>query len=173
MVEEARGGILFIDEAYSIVKSDKAKQDSFGREAIDTLMKHMEPPTCVFIFAGYTKEMEEFMRVNAGLARRVPYRYDFLPYNVDEMLDIVPKMCEAKGETLGKVDLCSFQVFVPNNVYQTSSVLQGALNACRKVLEGLERSQLAEQNGGLLGNLLAFAQVFERSYMQLFCSYKN
>ena len=48
------GGVLFIDEAYSIVKKDSSN-DTFGREAIDTIMKHLDPPACVFIFAGYTE----------------------------------------------------------------------------------------------------------------------
>lgn len=60
-VAEAKGGCIFIDEAYSIVKGGGERDSNggqFGREAIDTIMKHMDPPTCVFIFAGYEKPME-------------------------------------------------------------------------------------------------------------------
>jgi SpoVK/Ycf46/Vps4 family AAA+-type ATPase len=74
-VEEAAGGVLFIDEAYSIVKSEKGSQsDSFGKEAIETIMKHLDPPSTVFIFAGYTEPMNDFLRVNDGLGRRIPFR---------------------------------------------------------------------------------------------------
>ena len=61
-----QGGVLFIDEAYCIVKNDKHQKDSFGKEAIETIMKHLDPPACVFIFAGYEQPMEDFIRVNDG-----------------------------------------------------------------------------------------------------------
>ena len=83
-VAEAKGGVLFIDEAYSIVK-DKHQKDSFGKEAIETIMKHMDPPSCVFIFAGYQAQMEEFLKVNDGLNRRIPYRYNFDAYNEGQL----------------------------------------------------------------------------------------
>ena len=93
-VSEAAGGVLFIDEAYSIVKEgggrDGSSGSSFGKEAIDTLMKHLDPPTCVMIFAGYSKEMEDFLSVNPGLARRIPYRYNFQAYTMDQLLQVTP-----------------------------------------------------------------------------------
>ena len=91
-VAEAAGGVLFIDEAYSIVKEgggrDGASGSSFGKEAIDTLMKHLDPPACVMIFAGYSKEMEDFLSVNPGLARRIPYRYTFHAYSTDQLMQV-------------------------------------------------------------------------------------
>ena len=91
-VVEAAGGVLFIDEAYSIVKEgggrDGSSGSSFGKEAIDTLMKHLDPPTCVMIFAGYSKEMEDFLSVNPGLARRIPYRYTFNAYSHDQLMQV-------------------------------------------------------------------------------------
>ena len=91
-VAEAAGGVLFIDEAYSIVKEgggrDGGSGSSFGKEAIDTLMKHLDPPTCVMIFAGYTKEMEDFLSVNPGLARRIPYRYTFNAYTHEQLMQV-------------------------------------------------------------------------------------
>ena len=103
-VAEAAGGVLFIDEAYSIIKEGGGREGagaSFGKEAIDTLMKHMDPPSCVMIFAGYSKEMEDFLTVNPGLARRIPYRYHFHAYNTQQLMQIFTVMCKAKGETLG------------------------------------------------------------------------
>ena len=104
-VQEAAGGVLFIDEAYSIVKEGGGREGSgasFGKEAIDTLMKHMDPPSCVMIFAGYSKEMEDFLTVNSGLARRIPYRYTFHAYTQPQLMQIFLVMCKAKGETLGE-----------------------------------------------------------------------
>jgi SpoVK/Ycf46/Vps4 family AAA+-type ATPase len=102
-VAEAAGGVLFIDEAYSIVKEGGGREGSgasFGKEAIDTLMKHMDPPSCVMIFAGYTSQMEDFLNVNPGLARRIPYRYHFHAYTPEQLQHIFIVMCQAKGETL-------------------------------------------------------------------------
>lgn len=134
-VEEARGGILFIDEAYSIVKSDK--NDSFGREAIDTIMKHMDPPTCVFIFAGYEAQMAQFMQCNAGLARRVPYRYQFNPYSLPELMVILGKMCEAKGEQVS-----------PEVLQQVAAMMHT-----------VDPSVRSEQNAGLVANWLHHSMI--------------
>lgn len=75
-VEEAHGGILFIDEAYSLMNVQKhgSETSQFAKEAIDTIMKHLDPPSCVFIFAGYEQPMDDFLKLNEGLARRIPYR---------------------------------------------------------------------------------------------------
>ena len=71
VIESALGGVLFIDEAYSLYRGE---QDSFGLEAIDTLVKGMEDhrDELVVILAGYTKEMETFLTANSGLASRFP-----------------------------------------------------------------------------------------------------
>lgn len=75
-----------------------SKGEQFGREAIDTIMKHMDPSSCVFIFAGYEKPMEDFLRVNEGLARRIPYRYQVEAYNIDQFCQIFNVMCDSKWE---------------------------------------------------------------------------
>ncbi len=71
VIESALGGVLFIDEAYSLYRGE---QDSFGLEAIDTLVKGMEDhrDELVVILAGYTREMEVFLTANSGLASRFP-----------------------------------------------------------------------------------------------------
>lgn len=75
-VDEAEGGVLLIDEAYSIVG------DSHGKQAIDKIMACMMPPQCLFIFAGYPAEMNKFLDSNPGLRRRAPYRFNFPAYSV-------------------------------------------------------------------------------------------
>ena len=76
VIESALGGVLFIDEAYSLYRGE---QDSFGLEAIDTLVKGMEDhrDELVVILAGYTKEMETFLTANSGLASRFPNKIEF------------------------------------------------------------------------------------------------
>ena len=73
VIESALGGVLFIDEAYSLYRGE---QDSFGLEAIDTLVKGMEDhrDELVVVLAGYTREMEVFLTANSGLASRFPTR---------------------------------------------------------------------------------------------------
>lgn len=85
--KKAYGGILFIDEAYSLVQGDN---DSFGREALDTLIKEMEDnrDKLVVIFAGYKKEMEEFLSRNSGLRSRISDTIIFEDYSESELLRI-------------------------------------------------------------------------------------
>lgn len=136
-VAEAKGGVLFIDEAYSIVKSEKHQKDSFGKEAIETIMKHLDPPSCVFIFAGYEKEMEGFLQVNSGLARRIPYRYTFSAYADDELMEIFVVVCKGKGEDLA-----------PGTAERAKELL-GTVPAEQKLLH----------NAGMINNWVAFAQM--------------
>lgn len=87
ILEKARGGILFIDEAYTLFKKDGS---NFGQEAINTIMKFMEDyrDDIMIIFAGYTKEMEEFFQSNPGLLSRVPNRFLFEDYTNDEIVQL-------------------------------------------------------------------------------------
>lgn len=87
VLESALGGVLFIDEAYTLYKSGN---DTFGQEAIDEILKFMEDhrKDIVLIFAGYTKEMGEFLQSNSGLASRIPTSFDFEDYTPDEIVQI-------------------------------------------------------------------------------------
>ena len=99
VIESALGGVLFIDEAYSLYRGE---QDSFGLEAIDTLVKGMEDhrDELVVILAGYTKEMEGFLTANSGLASRFPNKVEFPDYTADELLDITTVLAKGKGYRL-------------------------------------------------------------------------
>lgn len=101
VIESALGGVLFIDEAYSLYRGE---QDSFGLEAIDTLVKGMEDhrDELVVILAGYTREMETFLTANSGLASRFPNRIEFPDYTAEELLQITRVLAKNKGYTLAE-----------------------------------------------------------------------
>ena len=95
---QAMGGVLFIDEAYSLVDD---RNGSFGDEAINTIVQEMENrrEDLVVIFAGYPKEMEKFLEKNPGLRSRIAFHVPFDDYNADELCDIAKLMAKKDGMT--------------------------------------------------------------------------
>jgi len=91
-LKKAYGGILFIDEAYSLARGG---EKDFGKEAIDCLVKAMEDhkDEFILILAGYQKEMEYFLQTNPGLQSRFPIHIDFPDYTEQELLQIAEQMC--------------------------------------------------------------------------------
>ncbi|WP_445506529.1 stage V sporulation protein K [Niallia sp. 03190] len=99
LVKKALGGILFIDEAYSL---GRGGEKDFGKEAIDTLVKHMEDKQHEFILilAGYSREMEFFLSLNPGLHSRFPLVIDFPDYTTEQLMEIGHRMLEEREYTL-------------------------------------------------------------------------
>lgn len=95
---KARGGILFIDEAYSLVEKDGL----YGDEAINTIVQMMENyrDDVIVIFAGYPDKMERFLEKNEGLRSRIAFHVDFPDYNAEELCDILKLMSKEKGYML-------------------------------------------------------------------------
>jgi SpoVK/Ycf46/Vps4 family AAA+-type ATPase len=98
MCDKAMGGILFIDEAYTLSEQN----DQYGKEAIDTLMKRMEDDRGKFVViaAGYKDQMETFLQMNPGLASRFTHKLHIDDYNEDELLAIFKKMAQKEQYTL-------------------------------------------------------------------------
>ena len=98
---KAKGGVLFIDEAYSLVDD---RSGSFGDEAINTIVQEMENhrEDVVVIFAGYTDRMEEFIEKNPGLRSRISWYVPFPDYTAEELTDIAEHYAEKKGLTVSR-----------------------------------------------------------------------
>jgi SpoVK/Ycf46/Vps4 family AAA+-type ATPase len=99
VIESALGGVLFIDEAYSLYRG---KDDSFGLEAIDALVKGIEDHRdhLLVILAGYTKEMQEFLTSNSGLKSRFPNVIEFPDYTAEQLLEITKSIARSKQYVL-------------------------------------------------------------------------
>jgi SpoVK/Ycf46/Vps4 family AAA+-type ATPase len=102
LVDSALGGVLFIDEAYSLVNEGDGQADRFGNEAVQALLKRAEDDRedLVIILAGYEKQMETFLASNPGLASRFATRVKFPSYSAAELLQIAESVMGRRGDTL-------------------------------------------------------------------------
>lgn len=98
VIQRAMGGVLFVDEAYALA-SGKGEGNSFNEEAVATLIQAMENnrDNLVVIFAGYTKEMQDFLDLNSGIVSRIGYTVDFKDYTVEELMKIFSQMMTKSG----------------------------------------------------------------------------
>ena len=96
VIEKARGGILFIDEAYALWRDD---EKDFGRESIEVLVKELSDGKgdIAFVVAGYPKEMKEFIESNTGLKSRFNFTFEFPDYTPDELFEISKLIVEKKA----------------------------------------------------------------------------
>lgn len=113
VVKSAIGGVLFIDEAYSLYRGE---DDSFGLEAIDTLVKGIEDnrDNLIVILAGYSYEMEEFLQANSGLKSRFPNIIDFPDYTGEELVEISKLTAKSKGYQIDEEILDPLKAFYDN-----------------------------------------------------------
>jgi SpoVK/Ycf46/Vps4 family AAA+-type ATPase len=102
LVDSALGGVLFIDEAYSLVNEGDGQADRFGQEAVQALLKRAEDnrDNLIIILAGYEKQMESFLASNPGLASRFATRLKFGSYSPNEMTTLALAAIERRGEKL-------------------------------------------------------------------------
>ncbi|WP_240353382.1 MULTISPECIES: AAA family ATPase [Cohnella] len=95
LVKKSLGGVLFVDEAYSLARGG---EKDFGKEAIDTLVKAMEDykNQFILILAGYTMEIDMFLMTNPGLPSRFPIRIEFPDYSIDQLVQIAEGMAKQR-----------------------------------------------------------------------------
>ncbi len=136
--KSALGGVLFIDEAYSLAQDG----NSFGREAIDTLVKLIEDfrGDIVVILAGYKKEMKEFLKSNSGLQSRFPLEIEFPDYQPKELFEILLSMIKARGFVLDESckEMLTEQVY---ELHKRSNAHSGNGRLVRNYLDGIIRRQ--------------------------------
>ena len=135
-IAKARGGVLFIDEAYALNASQ------FGKEAIETLLKKMEDHRGEFmvIVAGYPKEMSEFLEANPGLLSRFDKQFNFPDYTEKELLNIVKMMFEQEELTLNDVANQHLNNYVTNLVKNKHKYF-GNARTVRKIVKQSVRQQ--------------------------------
>jgi SpoVK/Ycf46/Vps4 family AAA+-type ATPase len=102
LVDSALGGVLFIDEAYSLVNEGDGQSDRFGIEAVQTLLKRAEDDreNLIIILAGYEQQMEKFLGTNPGLASRFATRIKFSSYAPAELLALAESLLDQRSENL-------------------------------------------------------------------------
>ena len=141
--EAAKGGVLFIDEAYSLVDE---RSGSFGDEAINTIVQEMENhrEEVVVIFAGYPNEMEKFLQKNPGLRSRIAFHVPFADYTAEELCKIAQSMGKSKGvcfeeEALVKLttafEAARKQSDFGNGRYVRNLLEQAKMNQATRLLE--------------------------------------
>ncbi|GAB3465147.1 right-handed parallel beta-helix repeat-containing protein [Actinophytocola sediminis] len=142
--ERAMGGVLFIDEAYTL--SRQAAGGDFGQEAIDMLVKLMEDhrDQVAVIIAGYTDEIIEFMSVNPGLASRFGKTIEFENYGPDEMVDILALMADGGGYDL---DRASDPVLAEHFASIANDPGFGNARDARRLFENMRKAQSQRLRG--------------------------
>mmetsp|Transcript_100131 Transcript_100131/g.158438 ORF Transcript_100131/g.158438 Transcript_100131/m.158438 type:complete len:626 (-) Transcript_100131:246-2123(-) len=147
-IDEASGGVLFVDEAYRLTS------DVFGVEAINTLMKAMTVKGTVMILAGYPKQMDEFVAANPGLARRITYQLEFPNYDNDDLARILQTQIEKRGFKLD--DSVTIEFMSKCIEGSTNSAQRSAFNGgigehvSRHAIFNLNRREMAGvKNGGI------------------------
>ncbi len=146
---EAEGGILFIDEAYSLVDDSK----TFGDEAINTIVQEMENrrDSVIVIFAGYPDKMKEFLNRNEGLRSRIAFHLDFPDYKEEELLQIMDIMLKERGMKIdGPAREKCFSIFQKacaekefgNGRFVRNLIEQAMLKQSQRLMTGKRRGEL-------------------------------
>ncbi|OHU86034.1 type VII secretion AAA-ATPase EccA [Mycobacterium talmoniae] len=168
LIDSAMDGVLFIDEAYTLVQTGLSGGDAFGREAVDTLLARMENDRkrLVVIIAGYDKEIDRFLASNEGLASRFTKRVRFSSYDPTELGDIGRLIAQTRDSELSEAAYDEL-VEACKTLYETESTddsgqvrrridLAGNGRFVRNVIESAEEEReyrLSEDHGASVENL--------------------
>jgi type VII secretion ATPase EccA len=168
LIDSAMDGVLFIDEAYTLIQTGLSGGDAFGREAVDTLLARMENDRdrLVVIIAGYDAEIDRFLASNEGLASRFPKRIRFSSYDALELGDIGRLIARSRDSELSDAayeelvaactTLCQGEALDSNGQMRRSIDLAGNGRFVRNVIESAEEEReyrLSESHGSNLQDL--------------------
>ncbi len=133
VIEQAMGGVLFIDEAYALVND---QQDSFGKEAVETILKAMEDhrDEIIVIVAGYTELMHTFIESNPGFRSRFSKFFEFPDYTGEELLKIFKRFCDSNGYHLNE-EAESWLLIQLNDMYEHRDSHFGNGRTARNIFE--------------------------------------
>eukprot|EP00927_Polykrikos_kofoidii_P034785 TRINITY_DN29430_c0_g1_i1.p1 TRINITY_DN29430_c0_g1~~TRINITY_DN29430_c0_g1_i1.p1 ORF type:complete len:854 (+),score=166.19 TRINITY_DN29430_c0_g1_i1:94-2562(+) len=151
VVDQAMGGVLFVDEAYALVAEDG--KDAFGKEALDTLIKMIEDrrQDLVVILAGYPDEMDRLVSTNPGVRSRFPTQVLFDDYSQSELMSIATQMLSSDGFSISPAaskTLCAILA----QVHAAGGREQGNGRAVRNILEQARRKMAVRlQSGASVG----------------------
>lgn len=160
IIQKAIGGVLFIDEAYSITENDKS--DSYGRECLTELTKALEDyrSDLVVIVAGYEDQMNQFFNSNPGLKSRFNYFIHFKDYSVEELLEIFLYICSENDYLISKEAQDKVK-----NIFQKSINEKDNLKSNGRLARNIFDSVVMNQ-----AKRLARAQSFSKETLQLITS---
>ena len=141
-INEAMGGVLFIDEAYSLYKSEQAAEWDYGSEAIEVLMKRMEDNrnNLAVIVAGYPEPMDKFLNSNEGFKSRFVNYIHFEDYTPAELTQIFVSFCNENNYSLTS-DALQISKKVIENAYANKNKSFGNARYCRNLFEQIIRYQ--------------------------------
>ncbi|RCX23506.1 stage V sporulation protein K [Fontibacillus phaseoli] len=155
LIKKALGGILFIDEAYSLARGG---EKDFGKEAIDTLVKAMEDQKNQFILilAGYSEEMDFFLATNPGLPSRFPIQMEFPDYTIDQLIQIAEGMVKERDYILMPQAILKLKQHLLREKCESKHLFSNARHV-RNIIERSIRQQavrlLNQYSGGSPGKL--------------------
>jgi len=140
VLDRAKGGVLFIDEAYYLHRTDSEKD--YGQEAVEILLQEMENDrdNLVVILAGYKNRMDAFFESNPGMRSRIAHHFDFADYELDELDAIGKLMLEQESYYLSEDAEAAFRE------YLTRRMQQPRFANGRSVRNALERARLRHAN---------------------------
>lgn len=151
IVDSALGGVLFVDEVYNLINSDNGGQDTFGNEAVATLMKRMEDDRGKFIVivAGYTDLTERFLDANPGLRSRFSDKIEFKDYSNEELMEIFTLKASHKG-----IELTEENTVMLLDSFDKLRVLPSFANGrtARVLLDNAMKSQSMRYSAAILDN---------------------
>ena len=166
IVESAKGGILFIDEAYSL--NGHAEND-YGNEVIASFVKAMEDykDEMIFIYAGYKKEMDTMINMNPGMKDRIAFKIEFPDYNEKELFKIFEMMSENNNYKL--TETASTELFkILTSIYKTKGENFGNGRIVRRIFERVEIIQNGRISKDALYDKDSIIQILEEDIKKLY-----